>query len=332
MAAASSVCHLGLLHMRPLQHWLKARVPPSAWYSGHRRVMVTSGCARALAPWRNPDLFSSGVPMGLVTQRVEVLTDASSTGWGAVCLGKPASGRWSEKQMEWHINRLELEAVSLALKTFRSQLEQRHVLIRTDNTSVVSYINRQGGVHSKALFRQAESLLLWADRFFLSVRAAHIPGVLNRGADMLSRSGIPQGEWRLHPGTVQLIWNRFGRAEVDLFATSENAHCQMFFSLSRSPREVDALTARWPRVCLYAFPPVKILPMVLCKIREEKAAVTLVAPNWPNQPWFADLVELLAGQPWEIPLRKDLLSQASGTIWHPSPALWSLHVWPLQGR
>ncbi len=44
------------------------------------------------------------------------------------------------------INRLELGAVFLALKDFWPQLEQRHVLIRTDNMSVVSYINHQGGV------------------------------------------------------------------------------------------------------------------------------------------------------------------------------------------
>ncbi len=43
------------------------------------------------------------------------------------------------------INRLELGAVFLALKDFWPQLEQRHVL-RTDNMSVVSYINHQGGV------------------------------------------------------------------------------------------------------------------------------------------------------------------------------------------
>ncbi len=34
----------------------------------------------------------------------------------------------------------------LSSKDFRPQLEQRHVLIRTDNMSVVSYINHQGGV------------------------------------------------------------------------------------------------------------------------------------------------------------------------------------------
>ncbi|XDV35147.1 hypothetical protein PO909_005149 [Leuciscus waleckii] len=171
-----------------------------------------------------------------------------------------------------------------------------------DRQHVRSFIYKSPRRHSKALFKQAQALLLWADRHFLSVRAAHIPGVLNRGADMLSRNGIPQGEWRLHPGTVQLIWNHFGRAEINLFATDENTHCQAFFSLTRSPLGGNALTSCWPKARLYAFPPVKILPMVLCKIREEKASVILVVPNWPNQPWFADMRELLAGPPWEIPL------------------------------
>ncbi len=331
MASASAVCHLGLLHMRPLQLWLKTRVPWTAWTSGRLSIAVTRGCIEALAPWRNPNFFSRGVPLGLVTSRVVVTTDASTLGWGAVCEGMPASGQWSEPQIRWHINRLELEAVFLALKEFQAQLERQHVLIRTDNTSVVSYINRQGGVRSKALCKQAAMLLLWADSRLLSIRATHIPGLLNRGADMLSRRRIPQGEWRLHPESVRMIWNLYGEAEVDLFATSENAHCPSFFSLSHSPLEGDALTARWPTARLYAFPPIKILPLVLCKIREERASVILIAPNWPNQPWFPDLTELLIAPPWPIPVRKDMLSQVDGSVWHPNPELWNLHVWLLQG-
>ncbi len=180
MASASAVCHLGLLHMRPLQLWLKTRVPWTAWTSGRLSIAVTRGCIEALAPWRNPNFFSRGVPLGLVTSRVVVTTDASTLGWGAVCEGTPASGQWSEPQTRWHINRLELEAVFLALKEFQAQLERQHVLIRTDNTSVVAYINRQGGVRSKALCKQAAMLLLWADSRLLSIRATHIPGLLNR--------------------------------------------------------------------------------------------------------------------------------------------------------
>ncbi len=86
--------------------------------SGRLSIVVTRGCIEALTLWRNPDLFSRGVPLGLVASRVVVTTDALTRGWGAVCEGMPASGLWSEPQSRWHINRLELEVVCLALKEF----------------------------------------------------------------------------------------------------------------------------------------------------------------------------------------------------------------------
>ncbi len=65
----------------------------------------------------------------------------------------------------------------------------------------------------------------------------------------------------------------------------------------------------------------------LCKIRQERASVLLIAPNWPNQPCFPDLTELLEAPPCPVPVRKDMLSQVDGSVWHPNPELWSLHVW-----
>ncbi len=114
MAAASAVCPLGLLHMRPLQLWLKTRVPWTAWTSGCLSIAVTRGCIEA-------------VPLGSVVSRVVVTTDTTPHGWGAVCDGMPASGVWLKPQSQWHINCLELEAVLLALKDFQPQLEQQHV-------------------------------------------------------------------------------------------------------------------------------------------------------------------------------------------------------------
>ncbi len=43
------------------------------------------------------------------------------------------------------------------------------------------------------------------------------------------------------------------------------------------------------------------------------------------------LTELLIAPPWPIPVRKDMLSQVDGSVWHPNPELWNLHVWLLQG-
>ncbi len=105
--------------------------------------------------------------------------------------------------------------------------------------------------------------------------------------------GIP-ASWRLHPESVRMIRNLYGRAEVDLFATSEKALCPLFFSLSHSPLEGDALTSCWPAARLYAFHSIQILPLVLYKIRKERASVILIAPNLP---WFPDLTELLVADP-----------------------------------
>ncbi len=58
----------------------------------------------------------------------------------------------------------------------------------------------------------------------------------------------------------------------------------------------------------------------------------LVAPFWPSQTWFSELVPLLYWLPWEIPIRQDLLSQLQGKIWHPQSEIWKLWVWPIQGH
>ncbi|KAI2662351.1 Beta-glucosidase A [Labeo rohita] len=110
---------------------------------------------------------------------------------------------------------------------------------------------------------------------------------------------------------VQLIWSRFGEAQVDLFASLESSHCQLFYSLTEAPLGRDALAHSWPQSLLkYAFPPVSLLEQTLCKIREDEEQVLLVAPYWPTRTWFADLMLLAAAPPWKIPLRKDLRGRA----------------------
>ncbi len=66
--------------------------------------------------------------------------------------------------------------------------------VRTDNMAVVSHINCQGGSKSCTLDRLARHLLLWSQDKFLSLRAVHVPGVLNLAADFLSRQKLEPGE------------------------------------------------------------------------------------------------------------------------------------------
>ncbi|KAI2647798.1 hypothetical protein H4Q32_031262 [Labeo rohita] len=327
MASASPVLELGLLHMRPLQHWLKPRVPPHAWRHGRLRVRVDRACVEALnglapayltslLPRYNPSRSLRSQNSGLLvvpriakstkggrafshlapklwnslpdnvrgsdtlSLRKVVTTDASNKGWGALCDGNPAFGLWSKTEEGFHINCLEMLAVCHALCAFLPDLKGHHVLIRSDSMTVVSYINRQGGLSSRHLFTLVEGLLEWAQCNLASLRAVHVPGRLNQGADMLSRSNVPSGEWTLHPQTVQKIWEVFGKAEVDLFASKDNSHCPIYFSKDR-----DALAHDWPNLLLYAFPPTSLIPQVLKRVREQRHKLLLVAPLWRTQPW-----------------------------------------------
>ncbi len=93
--------------------------------------------------------------------------------------------------------------------------------------AVVSHINRQGGSRSRTLDRLARCLLLWSQDRFLSLRAVHVPGILNLAADFLSRQKLRPGEWMLNRQTVSQIWDLFGKAEVDLFASQESSQCPL---------------------------------------------------------------------------------------------------------
>ncbi len=297
-----------------------------------RQIRVTRQGLRTLSMWFRPRFLTLGPTLGPCCRRKMLTTDASLTGWGAVLDGRPAQGIWRGHLLEWHINCLEMMALFRALKYFLQQLRGYHVLVRVDNTAVVSYINHQGGLRSRRLNRLAQQVLLWAQDKFLSLRAIYIPGHMNVGADLLSRQAVTHGEWKLHPEVVSQIWERFYEAEVDLFASQETAQCPLYFSLTPpAPLGLDAMANTWPRRGLYAFPPIALLPGVLAKVRQQESRLLLIAPRWPTRIWFSDLISLLDGSPWAIPVRRDLLSQAQGTVFHPRPEIWNLHVWPLRG-
>ncbi len=128
--------------------------------------------------------------------RVTLATDASLTGWGAVMSGHPARGLWSGHHLTWHINCLEMLAVFRALKHFLPHLRNHNVLVRTDNTAVVSYINHQGGLRSRRLYKLAHqkgkvplaesSLYSWASQ----CRSRH---PVEAGAEARGMEASPRG-------------------------------------------------------------------------------------------------------------------------------------------
>lgn len=334
MTAMSSVIPLGLLYLRPIQIWINnLHLNPKLHQL--RLVQLSSQCLHHLRLWGDRDFICRGVTLGSLPSRREVvITDASLIGWGAVWNHRMVRGVWSARETCLHINVLELRAVRLALKHFFPALRGKHVLVRSDNTSTVYHINHQGGTRSLRSLTEARKLLLWAFTRLQSVRAIHLPGVQNCAADLLSRQKPPPGEWRLNPVVVQMIWERNGVAQVDLFASRSTTHCLQWFSLSEpdSPLGQDALAHPWPDCLLYAFPPLPLLMTTLHRIAQSNHRVLLVAPFWPGRVWFPLILNLLDGEPWLLPQRRDLLSQLEGSIWHPHPERLHLYLWPLKGR
>ncbi len=165
----------------------------------HIPGLTHPSCRRTFSPWSDLAFLRAGVPLEQVSRHVVVSTDASATGWGAMCNGHAAAGLWTGPQLQWHINCLELLAVWLALRRFRTLLHEKHILVRSDNTATVAYINHQGGLRSRRMSQLARHLLLWSQKHLRSLRAVHVPGELNRAADELSRQHALPGEWRLHP-------------------------------------------------------------------------------------------------------------------------------------
>ncbi|KAK9533175.1 hypothetical protein VZT92_008319 [Zoarces viviparus] len=66
-------------------------------------------------------------------------------------------------------------------------------------------------------------------------------------------------------------------------------------------------------------------------VREQGSSLILIAPRWPSKHWVAEIIQLLADEPWPLPIRRDLLSQAGGEIYHPHPDRIALWAWPVRG-
>ena len=92
---------------------------------------------------------------------LEVFTDASLTGWGAVCGEARTHGFWSPEEKLNHINYLELLAVYHALRCFASLSKNCDILLRVDNSTALSYINRMGSIKFPHLSNLAREIWSW---------------------------------------------------------------------------------------------------------------------------------------------------------------------------
>ena len=206
-------------------------------------------------------------------------------------------------------------------------------MVMCDNSTVVAYVNKQGGTVSQALCLLTSRLLRWTESFDVHLDARYLPGQDNVLADVLSRRGQVVGtEWSLHPQVARSLLCAWGNPSIDLFATCLNAKLPPHCLLVPDPQAVfeDAFRHPWDDLDLYAFPPFPLVGRVIARVRESsRVAMTLVAPLWPEKEWFADLLLLLIHPPLALPWWDSLFRQPHCNLFHQGVHALNLHAWRL---
>lgn len=334
--AAAELLPDGRLFLRPLQMYLMSLWKP---VSGalEAQIPLRQEIAPHLRRWLNRQWLEEGVPLQVPNPTTSLCTDASHAGWGAHLLPsfEEVSGTWPQSSSTWHINLLEMQAVWEALQFWEIKCAQQQILVLSDNTTVVAYIQKSGGTKSPQLCMLAYNLLMWCREKGIRLRARHIPGRLNVLADALSRKGqMLHTEWSLHPEIFKWICSLWESPQIDLFATRWNAKLPVFVSPVPDPTAwaVDALSIQWDGLVAYAFPPTILVPKLIPKIKGRQTLVILVAPFAWNRVWTTELLSIATHPPIPLPLRQTLLKQPKQKLFHPCPERLSLHVWRLSGK
>lgn len=319
-------------HFRALQA-LYIKELHRADYNLDASVSLASTERTDLMWWLGDADFGVGGRLLFPRPDVVIASDASLSGWGAVCQGVRTNGPWTLVESTQHINALELLAALRTLQCFTPRLRDAAVEIFVDNTSAVAYINKSGGSHSRSLCSAALLISEWCESHRLSVHAVYLPSKENYIADAESRKPMSSGDWKLCPKAFQSI-HQFWPLEVDLFASLWNAQLPRFLSWFPQPGSsgVDAFSIPWTGLRSYSFPPFSLIPFCLSKLILDQAETVLVTPYWPSQSWFPSLMSMAIDVPLLLLPGPYLLTSPMG-VCHPLLMADSMRLiaWKLSG-
>lgn len=231
-----------------------------------------------------------------------------------------------------HINSLELLAIFFGLKCFASHLLNCEILLRVDNMTAISYVNRMGGVQFPDLTATARSIWQWCEHRNIWIFASYIKSSENAEADKESRNLPGETKWSFSNRAFQSIVTKLGKPNIDLFASRCNRKCFRFASWGPDPEAfaIDAFTLDWSVFSFYAFPPFILISRVLQKIIYDQAEGTLVVPFWPSQPWYPLFCSLLTTDPVYLLPEDNLLSLPNRS--HPLRHSFTLVAGRLSGK
>ena len=298
----------GRLRIRPIQFqlrsgWSQVRDHPLT------QVKLDQGTRDSILWWRTHSSLHKGIPLGSPLAEAFLSTDSSAVGWGAHMDRRTASGRWSKAMKELHINVLELNAIWLGLQAFEDTLHDSNVAIMCDNVSAIAYLRNQGGTRSQQMCRMAIDTCVWAEKRSITL----IPRMESESSR--STACIPS----------------LGQSTCGSVCTVCNTKLATYMSPIPEPEawKVDSLVQSWEGLYAYAYSPTALIRQTLNKLILHRAELILIAPLWPKQEWFPDLLRLSIAFPLVLPPTAKLLKQSFSHHFHQRTRVLNLHAWRL---
>jgi hypothetical protein len=269
------------------------------------------------------------------TTPIQMTTDASAIGWGAAIqvLNIKAQGLWNTRLSFKPSNTREIMAVLLGLLSFLPSFQGKAVQVLTDNITTAAYINFHGGP-SREITQIATAIWEVALTNDITLSAKYLAGSQNQVADALSRLTSPQ-VWRLNPRVFHYLDVMWGPHTVDRFASLATAQLRTYNSMFHDPYTsgVDAMAQHdWQQHNNYVCPPFRLLNQVLNILVEQRAMATVIAPQWPGQPWYQLLLRLSVCPPLQL-LNSPMTFLQIGPVL-PEPLKnpkWKIFAWRING-
>ena len=188
------------LHYRALQS-LKI----SALHAQREIVPLSQEAINDLRWWSTQLHLHCSSPILKPEALVVITSDASLRGWGAVCQEETTGGLWTTEEACSHINLLELKAAYLAFQCFLKERVSTHILVRLDNRTAISYLNRMRGPSFSPLCQLALDIWTWCLARQITLHAEYLPGTENTIADWESRHHHDSSNWELCPSVFEVL-------------------------------------------------------------------------------------------------------------------------------
>ena len=245
LASTEKTVPEGRLHMRPFQFHLKEhwRYPQSL----DSLLPGTEAIAAHLDWWQNPSKVMKGAGLHPKTTVSNFLQMPQRRLWPSL-RSSSTQGLWSDRKKKATHERPRIEGGLPGPSKLQGPVPEPTVLVTTDNSTVVAYLNKQGGTHSAEICALLWKIMTWFHHYHITLKARHIPGCLNVMADILSRSNQGQStEWSLHPQVFKQLCQMWFTPHVDLFTTHLNHNLPLYVSPVPNPNawDIDALNINW---------------------------------------------------------------------------------------